>query len=211
MLSSDPSLSVIAAIAGNNVAPEVRTSSEASAPVGVVPRPMPASIHQPSLERDKPNPTQGMTGKFKLKRTGTSGLPPGHVLSHGPTNTATKPSAPPSSSRGIDAPVEQIKHKTGTMQNAQKTFEDGLEIDNPRPSLSSTPGASRPTSAGKLSSEVSKTATPQSIAMKSELPSVSSRCSRTKFLQGSGHLARWTVWHRGPHRRESLMLSDGSR
>jgi hypothetical protein len=193
---------------GSSSANRQRTSPPDAHSPAMLPSPARASAaHEPSVKGDK---SKENAPKIKMKRTGTNGLPPGHSAPNalGPqyANTVTKLSAPysvPTSANQENVAVRAAKEKpiedvSDTTQNGLKPVLGGLEG---RPlsrdsSQSATTGASRPASAGGRTAEMAKTASPQSIAMKRENLHLSSQNVYTNYLQGNGHPARWTAWHR---------------
>lgn len=164
------------------------TSPSGAHSLGMALDPAPASAPQgPAIvEGDKPKdnkvPDTQAPPKFKMKRTGTSGIPARLSVSgpHPPkyVGTATKPSTispvtasvtqeKPADGAAIETPVKEV---SSTTQNGLLALPAGLQGRLPLrdSSQNTTASPSPPTSAGGHKPEMTNTASAQSIAMKSE-------------------------------------------
>lgn len=192
-----------------------RTSPSDAPSPGLTPNPAPGPGPQkPSVEDAKPKDDAAVTReppKFKMKRTGTNGLPPGHSVPHAlsphyasaiaklSTSSSVPTSAKPDKLAAGTAKDKHVQEDSNTPKIVLKPLPNGLEGHSPAPgsSQSATISSPRQRSAPSRAPEMVNTASPQSIAMKSQYLHISSHQNIiTHRFQGSGHLAGWTGWHR---------------
>ncbi|OIW25148.1 hypothetical protein CONLIGDRAFT_83137 [Coniochaeta ligniaria NRRL 30616] len=156
---------------------------------------------KPSGNGDKstenvPNPAA--PPKFKMKRTGTNGLPPGHSVPNFVAlqyaNTMAKPSASSFVPAGANhTPQKHMMEISKTTQNGRPVGLEGRPSSRDS-SQSTTTAPSRPTSAGGRTADLAQTASPQSIAMKrkwasGEMDGVAQKAAQTRRLNAERRMS----------------------